>query len=260
MAQTIPPRVKFVMCMEWLFRHWLPVFLLIFAIFNLLPIIAPLAMQSGATPVGDAIYELYGLISHQRANRSYFLFGERAMIPTDELPLDYNGDFTHDALLLKDFRGSAGLGWKLAWSDRLVTMYGSFLFSAWVYWLWMRQGQTRRLPLWAAVLLMLPLIVDGTAHYISDFGGIQEGFRYSNQWLATLSNNALPDSFYTGDALGSFNSWMRIISGILFGIGFAAFALPIAERYFERNANTLTQKLAAWRARQHSTPAPEPQT
>jgi hypothetical protein len=63
------------------------------------------------------------------------------------------------------------------------------------------------------------MLVDGVSHMASDVVGLGEGFRYTNEWLATLTENSLPGSFYRGTVLGSFNSWMRLITGVLFGIG-----------------------------------------
>ena len=54
---------------------------------------------------------------------------------------------------------------------------------------------------------------------LSNFAGIGQGFRDSNQWLAVLTNHLLPITFYAGDALGSFNSWARFVTGILAGLG-----------------------------------------
>jgi len=61
---------------------------------------------------------------------------------------------------------------------------------------------------------------------ISDLAGIGQGFRDTNVWLQVLTNNVFPITFYQGDALGSFNSWMRLITGILFGIPLVGFAYP----------------------------------
>jgi hypothetical protein len=69
---------------------------------------------------------------------------------------------------------------------------------------------------------------------VSDIvGGISGGFRDSNQWLAALTGNAFPATFYAGDALGSFNSWMRLITGILFALGFVWLIFPYLQRSFE---------------------------
>jgi len=244
---TIPANVRFVMRMERAFRQWVFILLTLFAIFNLLPIIAPLAMQAGIAPVGNAIYALYGsVISHQYANRSFFLFGEQWMYAPDELPLTLQGEFLPDALALKYFRGSPELGWKLAWSDRLVAMYGSMLVVFIVFAI--RRWQ--RFPLWLGVLLVLPLIIDGATHLASDSASVISGWRYDNSWLATLTGHAFPDSFYIGDGPGSFNLWMRLLTGVLFGIGFFGWGLPVVDRYFKRNADILAGKLADWRKRQ----------
>ena len=51
-------------------------------------------------------------------------------------------------------------------------------------------------------------------------------FRDTNDWLRTLTNGIFSDAFYRGDALGSFNSLMRLVTGVLAGWGIALFALP----------------------------------
>jgi hypothetical protein len=40
-------------------RYWLPLFLVLFGIYNLLPFAAPVAMRLGWTPIGNVIYDLY---------------------------------------------------------------------------------------------------------------------------------------------------------------------------------------------------------
>ena len=95
------------------------------------------------------------------------------------------------------------------------------------------------LPWWGLVLFLLPMAIDGGTHMFSDLAGIGQGFRDSNQWLAALTNNALPASFYAGDALGSFNCWMRILTGLLAGLGLAWFVFP-----YMFQAQTLNQELA----------------
>ncbi len=64
---------------------------------------------------------------------------------------------------------------------------------------------------------------------ISNIAGIGQGFRDTNQWLAVLTNQAFPVTFYAGDALGSFNSWARIITANLAGIGIVGLVFPYME-------------------------------
>lgn len=207
-------------------KHWLPIALLFWSLFNILPFVAPIAMQSGWTGIGNGIYDVYGLLCHQMAHRSFFLFGEQLMYAPEQLPLESTGHIGTDILSLRAFRGSEMLGWKVAWSDRMVTMYGGFLLGGIVYWLASKRRKISPFPIWVAMLFALPMAIDGGTHFISDFSGLTTGFRYDNVWFANLTNHVFSENFYMGDNFGSFNSWMRIITGLLFGIGTAGFAFP----------------------------------
>lgn len=101
------------------------------------------------------------------------------------------------------------------------------------------------LPWWGFLLFLVPMGIDGVTHMISDFYGIGQGFRYHNAWLAKLTNNSFAPTFYAGDALGSFNSWMRLITGLLFGVGIVWFGFPYLEKVFQETAQTLVTKFGA---------------
>jgi len=85
-------------------------------------------------------------------------------------------------------------------------------------------------------------VVDGGTHMISDLAGIGQGFRDSNAWLAALTNSAFPVNFYAGDALGSFNSQMRLMTGVLFGLGAVWLAYPYVESAFADTARQIEDK------------------
>jgi len=252
-AITIPPRVRFVMGAAWVFRHWLELWLLIFTVFNILPYLTPVLIESGLRPLADAIYNLYGLIGHQMAHRSFFVFGEQWMYKPDELPITLIGEFLPDSSALRQFIGTEQLGWKLAWSDRLLSLFGSALITSYVYRILRQREGFRPLSLGWMLILTIPLIIDGTTHYNSDFNGVTAGFRWDNAWLATLTGNLFPDTFYVGDNWGSFNSIMRIITGILFGIGLWSWGLGRVDRYLSHNAIVLDTRIAAWWQRQETT-------
>lgn len=255
MAQAIiiPPRVRFVMAMEWVFRHWLEIWLLLFSLYNILPYLAPLAMTSGAEPVGNTIYNAYAIVSHQFAHRSLFFFGESLMYTPDELPIELTDDVFTNESRMRAFRGNETLGWKVAWSDRLMTMYGSALIASWATYFLRKRENFRPLSRSIMLILVAPLILDGITHWLSDFDGLVTGFRWHNAWLATLTANIFSESFYVGDGIGSFNSWARLITGLLFGIGLMGWGLGIAETYFRKNADTLKTRLDNWWARQEKT-------
>jgi hypothetical protein len=73
---------------------------------------------------------------------------------------------------------------------------------------------------------------DGFSHLVSDLYGIGQGFRNSKTWLAILTNYSFSPSFYTGDAWGSYNSIMRLLTGTLFGIGIVWFGFPYLDTAF----------------------------
>jgi uncharacterized membrane protein len=125
---------------------------------------------------------------------------------------------------LRKFIGNEAMGWKIAWSDRMISFYtGVWLFAlAW----WPLRRKVKPLPWWAFAILLLPMVIDGSTHAVSDLAGIGLGFRDTNEWLVVLTNHSLPLSFYIGDALGSFNSWARFVSGLLAGLGIVWLAFP----------------------------------
>jgi len=208
-------------------RLWFPALALVLGLYAGLPWLAPVFMRLGWEPAGRVLYAVYSTQCHQMAQRSFFLFGPKLMYSMDELA---RVGVASDPLALRAFVGTPALGWKVAWSDRMAAMYiGLFFFAV----LLRRLGpRARPLPLWAGALLLAPLALDGTTHLLSDLSPLGQGFRDQNSWLAALTGNTLPSSFYVGDALGSFNSWMRLLSGALFGLGIAWAAVPSLARSF----------------------------
>jgi uncharacterized membrane protein len=203
------------------------------------PFLAPIFMKLGWDVPARLIYIIYSFLCHQLPERSYFLFGSKAMYSLSEIQASWQN--TIDPLILRRFIGNPDMGWKVAWSDRMVSMFTSiWLFS--LLW-WPLRRKLKPLPWWGLVVLLLPMAVDGTSHFISDLAGIGQGFRDSNAWLAALTQNAFPAGFYAGDAWGSFNSLMRLLSGILFGLGLVWFGFPYVDEVFSQTERTLAAKV-----------------
>jgi uncharacterized membrane protein len=187
-----------------------------------------------------AIYGLYSFQCHQLPQRSFFLFGPSTMYSLDQLPLDQQ-DLVNP-LTLRQYLGNAAMGYKVAWSDRMVSAYSSIPIAAMVWFLFRKR--LRHVSIWVFVLLIIPMAIDGGTHMVSDLAGIGQGFRYSNGWLAELSNHSLPVTFYVGNALGSFNSWMRLITGALFGLGLMFFTMPYMNDAMKEMALNIEEKFA----------------
>jgi len=212
----------------WLTRHWLLVVNILIAVWVGLPWLAPVALNLGFTGAGRAIYLLYSFQCHQLPERSFFLFGKQWMYSLTEIQSVWQN--TDNPAILRQFIGNPEMGWKVAWSDRMVSMYTSILPASLLYGL--VRKRIKPISFWMFAFLLAPMAIDGGTHAVSDLAGIGLGFRDTNVWLQTLTNHALPTTFYQGDALGSFNSWMRLITGILFGLGLVAFAFPYVNDSF----------------------------
>ncbi|MHB8778471.1 MAG: DUF2085 domain-containing protein [Anaerolineales bacterium] len=207
---------------DWLSNHWFKVFLIVYGSWVFTPFLAPLFMRIGWDGAGKVIYLIYSFFCHQLPERSYFLFGQKPMYSLPEIQAAWQN--TINPMVLRQFIGNEGMGWKIAWSDRMISFYTSVWLFAVLWYPWRRKIKV--LSWWGFILLLLPMILDGGTHLISDLYGIGQGFRDANFWLVSLTNNSLSVTFYAGDMLGSFNSWMRIISGLLAGLGLAWLVFP----------------------------------
>ena len=207
---------------------WFTLFGVVAGSYVLLPFLAPAFMTIGWSDAGKAIYFIYSFLCHQLPERSYFFFGPKVTYSLAEIQAVWRN--TTNPLILRQFIGNPEVGWKVAWSDRMVSMFT----STWIFgllWFPLRR-RLPKLPFWGLVLFLLPMALDGTSHLISDFWGIGQGFRDTNLWLAILTNHLFPITFYAGDAWGSFNSLMRLLTGISFGLGLVWFGFPYLDDSF----------------------------
>jgi uncharacterized membrane protein len=222
-------------------RHWLAWANLFWGVLIGLPWLAPVLLKMGVIEPARAIYFVYSFLCHQFADRSFFLFGPKLMYShTELLPFAPNADTW---LGLRTFIGTPELGYKVTWSDRMVSMYGGIFLGGLIFAL---LRSRLRSPEWRTfglmIALMIPMIVDGTTHWVSDLAGVGQGFRYTNAWLAALTGNLFPQSFYVGNGLGSFNSWMRLVTGLLFGLAAVWMIYPLLEASFQDVRQTLESR------------------
>ena len=209
---------------RWSANHWFEVFLVVYGLWILLPFLAPVLMDIGFTGAGKALYFFYSFFCHQLPERSLFLFGPKTMYSLTEIQNVWQN--TSNPMVLRQFLGNETIGWKIAWSDRMISFYSSVWLFALV--MWPFRQKVKPISWRGFALLLFPIILDGSTHMFSDLAGIGQGFRDTNLWLASITKHAFSASFYAGDALGSFNSWMRLITGLLAGFGIAWFIFPYA--------------------------------
>jgi len=210
------------------YRHWIVPTSIILGIYVGLPFLAPVFMHAGWNDAARVIYFIYSWLCHQLPERSFFLFGSRFTYSLAEVQNAWQNTIRPE--ILRQFIGNPVMGWKVAWSDRMVSMFTSlWLFG--LLW-WPVRHKLKPLPWWGLGLFLIPMAVDGTSHFFSDLAGIGQGFRDGNIWLAVLTHHILPASFYSGDTWGSFNSLMRLLTGILFGLGIVWYTYPYFDKAF----------------------------
>lgn len=112
-------------------KYWLLVFSLGYGLFVGLPFLAPVLMELGMAKAANIIYTGYSFLCHQFPQRSFFFFGEKFMYSLREVQDAWQ--LSINPLVLRRFLGNPEMGWKVAWSDRMVSMYTSILFVSWIW-------------------------------------------------------------------------------------------------------------------------------
>ncbi len=186
-------------------KHWLAVANLFWGLYVGLPLLAPVLMDAGWTLPAKVIYTIYRPACHQRPERSYFIGGPEIAYTPEELQaagVDID-PFARDI-------GNEKVGWKVAFCERDVAIYGAIFFTGLVYDLVRRRLRGWRMPFRYFVLFLIPMALDGL---IQLFG------LYESTWLR------------------------RSITGVIFGVGAVFFAYPYVEEAFADIRRTLGGKL-----------------
>ena len=175
-------------------RHWLLLVNLVIAIYGGLPLLAPVLMGVGYTRLAEIIYTVYEPLCHQLPQRSFFLLGPRLAYSLGTLQDLLGPEMLVDDSLARAFIGTPALGYKMAYCQRDMAMYGSLLLAGMVFGL--VRHRLRPIPFTLYLILLAPLAVDGLAQLL--------GF-YESTWQ------------------------LRTITGSLFGLATVWFAYPHLE-------------------------------
>lgn len=210
-----------------------------------LPVVAPIAMHNGATGLGNLIYTVYTPTCHQFAFRSWFLFGEQAAYPRELAASENMLSFEEmaatepffegiDPAVLdndliaaaKAFNGNERWGYKVAFCERDIAIYGAIALFAVVFFIAMRGfGFTiPPLPFWAYLIIAIaPIGLDGFS-----------------QLFANPPFNGFGLGLYP---IRESTPFLRSFTGALFGLGNAWLALPYIEESMAETREMIAAKL-----------------
>lgn len=188
-------------------RHWLLLLNLFIFLYLGLPFLAPILMEVGITGPAHVIYTIYSGLCHQLGFRSEFLFGQQFTYPRAVFQ-QFTGINGNDLFGARAFIGNAQLGWKVAFCERDVAIYGAILLGGLVFALPPVRRRLGPLPWWAYVVFgVAPIAIDGFSQLFS---------QYPYNLLPLF--NLLP---YRESTL-----FLRTLTGGLFGLANAWLAMP----------------------------------
>ena len=182
--------------------HWLAVFNFFVFTYVGLPFLAPILMKMGFDFPATVIYKAYSPLCHQFAFRSWFLFGENAYYEAPQFKAltgidPYN---LFDRFAARDFVGNAVMGFKVAYCERDVAIYGGILLAGIIFGIARVSGLQVKPLHWLlyGLIGIAPIGLDGFSQLFSQppFNFIT--LRESTPLLRTL----------TGFLFGSMNVWL----------------------------------------------------
>jgi uncharacterized membrane protein len=171
--------------------HWLLLANLFWGLYVGLPFLAPALMNAGLTMPARIIYIVYRPLCHQLPERSYFLGGEQHAYTAEELA----AGGVEIAPLSRDI-GNETVGYKVAFCQRDVAIYGSIFLAGLAYGLIRRRWSEWKMSFRYYLLFLVPMGIDGILQLL----GLHE-----SDWI------------------------LRSITGAVFGVGSVLLAYPYLE-------------------------------
>ncbi len=192
----------------WLSKHWAALFNTLIGLYLGGAVLAPVLMQVGLSAPAHRLYTFYGAFCHQYPFRSWFLFGKQVAYPlTTVIPLP-------EMAALRTFVGDPTTGYKIALCQRDVAIYGAMLLAGLLFAALRRVRRWPILPVELFLASMVPMLLDGGLQWLS----------YFVWWF--IRPAWLPAPHET-------TSFLRTLTGAIFGVGSIAVAYPYLNDFFQ---------------------------
>jgi uncharacterized membrane protein len=211
----------------WLANHYLALVNLLLILYVGLPFLAPVLEKNGATFPAAVIYRVYGMMCHQLAFRSWFIFGEQPYYPRALAGI--NGVTTIETLQNKpevdliearNFVGNDVTGYKVALCERDVAIYLFMVFFGLFFSLFRRRIRPISWMAWI-ILGLVPIGLDGGSQLFSFIPVL-------SQWLPARESTPL----------------LRTLTGGMFGWMTAWYLFPMIEQTAQETRQIIQRKMA----------------
>ncbi|MBI3242706.1 MAG: DUF2085 domain-containing protein [Chloroflexi bacterium] len=183
-------------------KHWLAVFNTLVLVYVGLPFVAPVLMKTGLTGPANLIYTAYSPLCHQFAFRSWFLFGKNFFYeaPAFKALTGIDPYNLLDRFAAKAFVGNEIMGYKVAYCERDVAIYGAILVAGLIFAIVRASGvKIKPLNIFVYGLVgIAPIALDGFSQLFSQPPFNFLPLRESTPYLRTL----------TGFLFGAMNVWL----------------------------------------------------
>ncbi len=209
----------------WYAKHYLLIVNLFLAFYVGLAFLAPILEKGGYTDASNLIYRVYRFSCHQLAYRSFFLFGDQPIYPSEEAGLegyetfrDVTGINETDLRASQDFVGNEHTGYKVALCERDLAIFGAMLLFGIMFGLTGRKVK-QILFIWVIIIGFIPLGLDGVSQLL---GRIPE--------------------FTLWDVRES-TPFLRVLTGSILGIMLGWYGYPLFEDTMRQTRTALAAKL-----------------
>ncbi len=216
----------------WISKHYLAIFNAFLLLYIGLPFLAPVFKKINWNGPAEVIYTVYSPLCHQWAFRSFFLFGEQAFYPhaaakmsgvlTFEQVSGISDITDPSRLQARQYQGNPIVGYKVAFCERDVAIWGAMALFGLVYAITRRKLPKLHWSLWI-LIGMFPIGLDGFSQLFSQI---------PNAFIQSI----LPYREST--------PFLRVLTGFLFGITTAWFMFPMIEESMSDTRRLLAKKFA----------------
>lgn len=189
----------------WISHRYILVANIFLFFYVALPFLAPALMNAGADWAARPLYQVYGATCHQFAFRSWFLYGDQSVYPREAAGVEgvvsygeASGLSEENLWAARSFIGNPDMGYKVAFCERDVAIWGSMLIFGLIY--SVLKKRIPRLPWYIWLLVAIgPIGLDGFSQLLSQIPNWAFwGYRESTPFLRTL----------TGSLFGFFSAWL----------------------------------------------------